>query len=213
MLERAVCRPGARLTPPAPPHYDARTPEYAVFPEIRRDKWESVRGMDKSFGYNRTSREEDFIGHDELVHSLVDIVSKNGNLLLNVGPRGEDTAIPEPQLRRLEWLGDWTSRYGEALRGTRPWRRAEGRTREGLPLRFTARGDTCYAVVLGRPEGGELGLVGLGAAAPASGGRLALVGGPPLRWRREGEDLVVTLPESLPPLPAHALVVEGGGTA
>jgi alpha-L-fucosidase len=207
LVERAVRSGRADLTPPVPPHCDVRTPEYAVFPDVRRKKWECVRGIDKSFGYNRDSREEDFLSQRDLIHSFADIVSKNGNLLLNVGPRGEDAAIPDAQLRRLRWLGAWLARNGEAVYGTRPWLRAEGTTREGPAVRFSARGDAVYAVVLGTPPGGSLTLEDL---ALADGGSVSLVGGGPLPWRREGSALRVEvgrLPDD--GAPAFALALRG----
>jgi len=161
--------------------------------------------MDRSFGYNRMSREEDFLGRDELVHSFVDLVSKHGNLLLNVGPRGEDAAIPEPQLRRLEWLGEFLAGSGEAIYDTRPWWRAEGTSGEGLPVRFTARGDTVYALVLGQPRGARLTLRGL---RPRPSARVELLGQGPLAWRREGEDLHLDLPV-LAERPVHTLALRG----
>jgi alpha-L-fucosidase len=180
-VKAAVLAEGGPLAPPPALHADTRTPEYASFPDVRREKWESVRGMDKSFGFNRASRPEDFLTREALLHSLVDIASKNGNLLLNVGPRGEDAQIPEEQLLRLRWLGDFTKRWGEALYGTKPWTRAEGETADGHSVRFTARGDTVYAWWMGRageraPESVEL--LGLRAAAAR------LVGGPELNVAR-----------------------------
>ena len=53
--------------------------------------------MSASFGFNRADREEHYEGKAELVRSFIDTVSKNGNLLINVGPRGEDGEIPAPQ--------------------------------------------------------------------------------------------------------------------
>jgi alpha-L-fucosidase len=200
LLERRVQRPDVDLTPPPSLHYDVRTPEYAVFPDVRREKWESVRGMDRSFGFNRASRPEDFLTREALVQGLVDIVSKNGNLLLNVGPRGCDAAIPAPQQQRLDWLASWTSRYGEALYGTRPWRRAEGRTRDGLAVRFTQGSDCIYAIVLGLRGGQELVLEGLGLG---DAGRVRRIGGAELSWRVEGEDLRIEL-DALPDERAHA---------
>jgi alpha-L-fucosidase len=188
LLERRVRDPDADLKPPAPPVYDARTPEYAVFDEIRREKWECVRGMDKSFGYNRESLPEDFLSKRDLLHSLVDIVSKNGNLLLNVGPRGEDAGIPEPQQERLDWLGAFLGASGEALYGTRPWERAEGTTREGAPVRFTARGDTLHAIVLA-PKGGAA--LTLADVPWREGARVECLGGPEPAVTREGDDLRV----------------------
>ena len=68
----------------------------------------------------------------DLVHMFVDIVSKNGNLLLNVGPMPDGT-IPDIQLSRLRGLGDWLRVNGEAIFGTRPWVRAEGRAEDLSP--------------------------------------------------------------------------------
>jgi alpha-L-fucosidase len=65
--------------------------------------------MDQGFGYNRTSAEADHIGHDDLLRSLVDITATGGNLLLNVGARGDDATIPDAQVRRLDWLADFSA--------------------------------------------------------------------------------------------------------
>jgi alpha-L-fucosidase len=206
LVEREVRLGRADLTPPRPPFCDVRTPEYSVFPEARREKWECVRGMDKSFGYNRASQETDFLSRAELIHSLADIASKNGNLLLNVGPRGEDAGIPEPQARRLAWLGAWLRANGAAIYGTRPWRRAEGTTREGIPVRFTARGDTVYAILLGAPGGGSATLDDL---ALRDGASVELLGRGPLAWKHEAGALRVELGAPLPDAPAHVLAISG----
>jgi len=205
-VRKAFEKPDARFAPPPPPHYDARTPEYAVFPDKQSEKWECVRGMDKSFGYNRMSRPEDFLSREALVHSLADITSKNGNLLLNVGPRGEDAQIPEPQLERLGWLASFTQRNGEALYGTRPWRRAEGTTGEGIPVRFTQKDGTLYALLLGRPAPGS---VMLKDVALPPGAHARLLGGGELASLKKGTDLVLQLPAPLPDEPAHAVALEG----
>lgn len=205
-LKRAVARSGPGPGPPPPPHFDFRTPEYAVFPDIRSEKWECVRGMDKSFGYNRASLEEDFVGHEELIHSFADIVSKNGNLLLNVGPRGEDAALPEPQLRRLEWLGRWLERNGEAIYGSRPWRRAEATADGGLALRFTARGPDLFAIALGTPPPGELRIAGVRAESATTAEWL---GAGPAAVRATGSGIAVTVPPGLPAEPAHVLALRG----
>jgi alpha-L-fucosidase len=204
-VRKAFEKPDAKFAPPPPPHYDARTPEYAVFSESRPEKWECVRGMDKSFGYNRMSRPEDFLSRDALIHSLVDITSKNGNLLLNVGPRGEDAEIPEPQLERLRWLGSFTQRCGEALYGTRPWKRAEGTTAEGLPVRFTHREGTLYALLLGRPS---VSSVTLKDVTLPPGATARLLGGGEVVALQKGTDLVLQFPSPLPDEPAHAVALE-----
>ena len=151
LVKRHLARSGGMIALPTPPVCDYRTPEYASFDEIQQRKWECVRGIDKSFGYNRASLPEDFLSKPDLIHSFVDIVSKNGNLLLNVGPRGVDAQIPELQLERLRWLGELMAENGHALIGTRPWERAEALSAEGLPVRFTQKDGVVYRIVLGEP--------------------------------------------------------------
>ena len=134
---------------PAGAHTDFRTPEYASFGKIAKTKWETCRGIGYSFCYNRAETDAHMIDATELVRMFVDIVSKNGNLLLNVGPMADGT-IPEIQLSRLRALGAWLQVNGEAIFGTRPWVRAEGATEDGTAMRFTRRGDTLTRSCWGR---------------------------------------------------------------
>jgi alpha-L-fucosidase len=92
------------LTPPRPPHSDFSTPEYTTLSETSERKWECVRGIGKSFGFNAQESDDDYLSVTELVHMLADIVSKNGNLLLNVGPM-QDGTIADIQAERLRGLG------------------------------------------------------------------------------------------------------------
>jgi alpha-L-fucosidase len=192
LIDRLAAR-GARaatgIVPPKPPFFDVRTPEYTVFHARQRQAWECVRGMDHSFGYNRASSEEQFLRRDELAWSLVDIAAKGGNLLLNVGPRGEDAGIPPSQARRLEWLSEITGAIGPALFATRPWVRAEGSDAES-EIRYTARDRDVFAFVRpkpGRSPVAQVTLAGVEArtATDLDGGSLAIV--------HLGAGLVVTL--------------------
>ncbi len=142
---RQQARRDAGVIPPLPPHGDVRTPEYVVFDDVQRKPWECVRGMDQSFGYNACSRPEHFIGRDDLLWMLTDIAAKGGNLLLNVGPRGVDAAIPDEQLTRLEWLAGWFRPNDGAIVATRPWVKPGTSTTEGRPVRYTARDGTVFA--------------------------------------------------------------------
>jgi alpha-L-fucosidase len=205
-LARAVRRAQSDMHPPAPPHYDARTPEYAVFDEIREEKWECVRGIDKSFGYNRLSKPEDHMSREELLTSFVDIVSKNGNLLLNVGPRGDDATVPDAQLQRLRWLGSFLETAGEIVYGSRPWIRPDGTTDAGIELRFAKGNDGLGVFVLGTPPGQSLLLCDLRVDA-----------GVRAHWCGHGEvdaqpaegGVRVAVPPGLADDPVHALRLEG----
>ncbi len=159
IVRRAMIGRGGMGAPPLPTVFDYRTPEYTSFGGTQEQVWECVRGIDRSFGFNRNSQPEDFLTREELLHSFIDIVSKNGNLLLNVGPRGDDARIPEVQLERLRWLGEFLEVNGDAIYGSRPWKRAEGTTYEGIPVRFTCRAGRLYATLLGTPTSGVVTLV------------------------------------------------------
>jgi alpha-L-fucosidase len=173
-------------------HFDFKTPEYASFDKITEPKWEATRGIGYSFGYNRNEGLESYLSLKDLIHSFVDIVSKNGNLLLNVGPMADGT-IPELQRERLLGLGRWLAVNGEAIFGSRPWTHAEGRTADDTPVRFTRRGDAVYAIVLAPPTRGQITLQALTVAA---GGRVHLLGhAEPLAWRQAEGGTTVDLPQ------------------
>jgi alpha-L-fucosidase len=185
-------------------HFDFETPEYMSFSEIRPKKWESCRGIGASFGYNRMEGPEQYQSVPALVRLLVDIVSKNGNLLLNIGPMADGT-IPPLQHERLVGLGDWLRINGAAIFETRPWTVAEGQSDAGVDVRFTQRDNTLYATLLDTPTATTLELTGL-SAAPES--QVQLLGhAHPLVWTQRDTGLVITLPGDLPAAPAHAVSI------
>lgn len=104
--ERWVRRRGVNLVYPVPPRCDFRTPEYAELDASERMKWEATRGMGHSFAYNREETDEKLLSVEELRAERDRILGKGGNLLLNIGPRGEDATIPPEQVKRLRALGD-----------------------------------------------------------------------------------------------------------
>jgi alpha-L-fucosidase len=115
--------------------------DYMKMKTISRLYWQNPRGMGRSFGYNQNEAVEDYATADELIDEFVDIVSKNGNLLLNVGPKANGI-IPKLQRDRLHAIGDWLDVNGEAIYGTRPWRiPAEDN------IRFTQKDGFLYAIV------------------------------------------------------------------
>jgi alpha-L-fucosidase len=182
-------------------HHDFVTPEFTVLADISATKFETVRGMGRGFGYNRNETEADLIAPDALVRLLVDVVSKNGNLLLNVGPMADGT-VPQAQVDRLHALGAWLGVNGDAIFKTRPWTRATGTTGDGTEVRFTQSrdGTRTYAIVMGTLPAGAVTLVDVGAASS-----VRLLGNPdPLEATPSGADLRVTLPANVGPQAAYA---------
>ena len=185
-------------------HSDYTTPEYITYRKIVVKKWETCRGMGFSFGYNQEEGPEQVLSPGELVSLLVDIVSKNGNLLLNVGPKADGT-IPQIQMERLRALGQWLRMNGEAIYETRPWVRADGRTSDGVDVRFTQKGDCVYAILLDKPKAREITIESLRAD---DGTKIQMLGASDdLRWSRSGKDLSLKLPEQLPGSYAYVLKI------
>ncbi len=187
------------------PHCDFITPEYTSFSRIKTKKWEATRGIGHSFGFNREEGSQDYLSGVELIHLLIDVVSKNGNLLLNVGPMADGT-IPETQKERLLEMGKWLDINGEAIFGTRPWIWCDGKTKDNFDIRFTCKGDTLYATILGTPKGPEIIMQSLPIPQKHFITLLGYEGR--LEWNRAGEDIVVNVPENLPESPAYVLKIE-----
>jgi alpha-L-fucosidase len=191
---------------PSGAHADFKTPEYTSLSDVVDYKWEATRGLGYSFGYNQNETAEHMLSLEELVRLFVDIVSKNGNLLLNVGPMADGT-IPDLQRERLLGLGEWLSVNGEAIFGTRPWIKAEGMADDGVPVRFTTKGDDVYAILLDTPLGKdrEVSLASFGFRPDTA---VSLLGhDAALAATCESGRLTVYLPESMPVSPAYTLKI------
>jgi alpha-L-fucosidase len=166
-----------------------------------------------------------------VIHSLADIVSKNGNLLLSIPIRGNGS-IDADEHAFLEAMAQWMGRNGEAIHGTRPWRSfgegptrvATGRFTEGQSqpftaedIRFTAKGGALYAIALGWPRGGVLAIRSLAQDSALAPGAIehveALGSNSPLGFSRSRKGLEVRLPEGLAGAPAFALKISGPGLA
>jgi alpha-L-fucosidase len=187
-------------------HKDFATPEYKVFKEIMKRKWECTRGIGNSYGYNKFETEKDYMNSAELVRLFVDIVSKNGNLLLNVGPKPDGT-IPELQAKCLEGFGKWMEINGEAIYGTRPWSRAEGKTTDNIDVRFTQNQDAFFIILLDRPAGERAEIISLMVKENSV---IQLLGhNQPLDWKRVNDNLEISVPDmpDLPDAPAYSFKV------
>lgn len=107
--------------------------------------WEECRGIAGSFGYNRNENLEDYSTGKELVHLLIEKVSRGGNLLLNVGPTS-DGRIPVIMQQRLAEIGDWLDVNGEAIYDTRQWSNMPDRNNQPN-IFYTKKGSDLYVIV------------------------------------------------------------------
>ncbi len=185
-------------------HFDFTTPEYSSYNRIVEKKWEATRGIGFSFGYNRAEGPDSYLSTEKAVRMFVDIVSKNGNFLLNVGPMADGT-IPELQRECLEGLGAWLAVNGEAIFDTRPWVEADGETTSGIPVRYTQKGGAVYATLLDTPRGDRVTIASLRASDPTT---VHLLGHPEaLTWQQEGPNLTIELPHGLASAPAYTFKI------
>ncbi len=194
-------------TPKAKPavHADFTTPEYQVLDSIATKKWETCRGIGLSFGYNQTEDAATFLSVDALVDSFVDIVSKNGNLLLNVGPEADGT-IPAGQRERLEGLGKWLKSNGEAIYATRPWTQAAAKTTDGGRVRFTTKAGNVYLMLLDEPTKKTVTIADLPLATAKT---VTEVGtGKAVKHTLTNRTLTLTMPDNQPKSVAYAFRIE-----
>jgi alpha-L-fucosidase len=184
-------------------HCDFITPEYSTKAPDGGRKWESTRGLGTSFGYNRFEPESSYMTATEIVHQLVDVVARGGNLLLNVGP-ASDGSVPWVQAERLLAAGWWLRTNGDAVYGSRPWTRPEGITDDGVPVRFTVGADDAlYATLLGVPSTRTVGIADV--AVPRSADVRMLGFDDTLPWTVEGDGIRVELPDVPAASPAAVL--------
>jgi len=185
-------------------HNDYLTPEYEVFNKIMKKKWETNRGIGNSYGYNRMENEEDYLDSEKIIRMFVDIVSKNGNLLLNVGPMADGT-IPEHQRKVLLNLGEWLEINGEAIYDTHPWVKAEGVTIDGIEVRYTKTQESLFVTLLEEPEEKELEIKSLVINEKST---VRLLGNDnEIEWSQMEENLKLKIPDDLFNSPAYSFKI------
>lgn len=155
-----------------------------------------------------------------VIHTLADVVSKNGNLLLSV-PVRRDGTIDEKERAIVEGIGAWMAVNGESIYGTRPWvifgegpaaasaapldsagfNEGKGKPFTAEDIRFTTKGKILYAIVLGKPVSGKVNITSLGEKAPharAVNSVQLLGNNTRLAFSRKPDGLEIVLPEALP---------------
>jgi alpha-L-fucosidase len=194
------------------------TTEYTAGLEGSSHPWEENRGMGFSYGYNRAEQIGHYRTDREMILMLVDLVSRGGNLLLDIGPTA-DGRIPVIMQERLMQIGAWLKINGEAIYETQPWKHtrqwSDGeqpkletgeymtryevtdyieRKKPGqavIEAFFTQRGDNVYAIVPGWP-GPRLILKNVNPPASIKASLLGSTGS--LKWSIAGGSLVVEMP-------------------
>ena len=199
------------------------TTEYAAGLQDDSHAWEESRGMGFSYGYNRAERIGDYKSARELIMVLIDLVSRGGNFLLDIGPNADGT-IPVIMEQRLVEIGDWLKTNGEAIYGTRFAGRScqwtEGKRpeqkfgeymikyslmdqigqqpKDGMAVKqvfFTKKADALYAITAGWP-GRQLVLRDVNVPA---GAKVTLLGVPgELKTRMDGNSLTIEVPDLNP---------------
>lgn len=215
------------------------TTEYAAGLKDGSHPWEESRGMAHSYGLNRAERVDDYKTGREFILTLIDLVSRGGNFLLDIGPAGDGTIPPLMEQRLLE-IGDWLKVNGEAIYGTRfagrscQWtdgKRPEqkfgeymvkynlmdqvGQTpKDGMAVKqvfFTKKSDALYAITAGWP-GPELRLRDVKVREGAAVTMLGIEG--PLKTSIDGSTLTIAVPDlgpdGAPCRNAFAFKIPGG---
>lgn len=205
-------------------------PEKAAVLDLERSKLDDIRELfwqtdtsvaSNSWGYTAN---QNYKPVNRLIDDLIDIVSKNGCLLLNIGPKA-DGSIPAPEQAMLREIGAWLKINGEAIYGSRPFKiygegptstetghLSEDKNKAFGPedLRFTVKGDSLFVFVLDRPDDGIVNVKSLKSGNPYFDDEISsfkILGSDQVVAFRQTEDgLSFTLPKQLPS--QHAVVIK-----
>ncbi|MEM9940063.1 MAG: alpha-L-fucosidase [Planctomycetota bacterium] len=197
--------------------------ERSKMAEIRKPFWQTDTAVSaSSWGYTENQK---YKTADRLVDDLIDIVSKNGCLLLNIGPRPDGT-IPEEDIKILKAIGSWLKINGEAIYDTTYWKTfGEGPTGVSTghvseskdkrftaqDLRFTSKGETLYVTGLKWPEDGKVSVKTLAQGSdhfPEEITSIVMLGSDSeIEYSRDEKGLHVQLPGERPSEYAYVLKI------
>ncbi len=200
-------------------HGDYYTREYSNRNMPEDKPWEECRGMGFSFSYNQNEDIEDYSSPQGLILTLVNIVSKGGNLLLGIGPNGNGKIPPIMQERLLQ-MGEWLKVNGEAIYDTYKWKQSEQWSEgdrnwkdkgkhyvggnsilkqtvdpdPGFAVKeafFTAKNNAVYAILPKFPENQVI----LKDIRTSSKTKITLLGyDKTLKWKQNGNNIVIEIP-------------------
>jgi len=202
--------------------------ERGMLDTLSKKKWITDTSVDlKSWCF---IKDPEYKSLNTIVDNLADRVSKNGNLLLNIGPKPDGT-IPEKQKNLLLGIGEWLEVNGDAIFGTRPWVKfgegpagqigghmTEQRTKSiytPKDIRFTRKGNSLYVIALDWPEDGQLIVESLNANVKISTGRINTVSmlgsDEKIEWERVDDGLTIHFPDKKPCEHAFVFKIELDG--
>jgi len=170
---------------------DYMTPEQEIPDAVDKGiDWETCMTMNDRWGYNM--HDKNFKSTTDLLQKLSDIVSKNGNFLLNIGPKADGT-FPHESIQRLEEIGDWMDVNGESIHGTvgspfgeLAWGRATQKFHDDSTM--------IYMHVFDWPENGKLHIPGLAGTVTSA----KILGGNDVPFFIGKGEVIINLPATMP---------------
>ena len=195
--------------------------EVRRFPDKRKFYWQEDDKLEVNNSWMYTI-DGSYKPSRQIIHELCDIVAKNGNLLLNVGPKA-DGSFAREAVESIKGLGDWLRVNGEAIYGTRPYEVCEegpvsvkdmehyiNDTGQdcvledsignfcGEDVRYTKKGDNVYAIILGMPKAGSI-LLRAFAEGRHNISKVTMVGlDEKIEWQQEKDGIRICFPKKLP---------------